>query len=76
MAFLYKECKRTKHSFIKNGKERKEQNVLFINNTKERKNELLLKRTDAQPCRYVMTPGNPIGVVTLWRLFAFKEIIC
>ena len=38
--FFYKEQKRTErteHSFIKNGKERKEKNVL-------------LKRTDAQPC--------------------------
>ena len=38
--FYYKERKRTQRSelsFIKNGKERKDQNVL-------------LKRTDAQPC--------------------------
>ena len=40
--FFYKEWKkmeRTERSFIKNGKERKEPNVL-------------LKRTDAQPCPY------------------------
>ena len=38
--FFYKECKRTQRterSFIKNAKERKERNIL-------------LKRTDAQPC--------------------------
>ena len=40
--FFYKERKRTErmeHSFIKNGKERKERNVL-------------LKRTNAQPCYF------------------------
>ena len=51
--FFYKERKRTErteHSFIKNGKERKERNVLY---KEQKRTERSFERTDAQPWNLV-----------------------